>query len=92
MAAVASIDNSGSVPPTTTAEEDLKTLGQRRVNILWECTQAAVAIGMIVLKTYMVVRHLEDKTVDAALMTILGMYFQRTNHTRVGGVGGTDTR
>lgn len=85
-------DVNAVVVPKTTAEDNRKTAGQRRVNILWEFTQAGAAVGMISLKTYMVIKRLEDKTVDAALMTILGMYFSRTNHTKIGGVGGTDSR
>lgn len=69
-----------------------RTAGQRRVNILWETTQATAAMAMIGMKFYMVLHKLEDKTVDAALITILSMYFTRTNHTKTGGVGGTDSR
>lgn len=32
-----------SLTPDTTAEEDLRTLGQRRVNLLWEGMQALIA-------------------------------------------------
>lgn len=40
-----------SVPPTTTAEEDLVTHGQRRVNLIWEVTQSIIAAGVTGTKT-----------------------------------------
>lgn len=35
------------LPATTTAEEDRKTGGQRRVNLLWELTQTAIATAVV---------------------------------------------
>lgn len=87
--------NGQVVPPHRTADEaevSNRSAGQRRVNILWEVTQTSGTFFVLILKAYMVLAHIEDKTVDAALMMILGMYFTRTNHTKVGGVGGTDSR
>src|SRR6185369_12904541 len=39
-----------SVAPTTTSEEDLRTAGQRKVNMIWEYSQSAFA-GLIVFTT-----------------------------------------
>ena len=39
-----------SLPAVTTFQEDLTTAGQRRVNLIWEYTQAAIAL-LVVLTT-----------------------------------------
>lgn len=39
-----------SRPAMTTFQEDLTTAGQRRINLIWEWTQAVIA-GMVVLTT-----------------------------------------
>jgi len=36
-----------AAPSTTTSEQDRKSAGQRRVNIIWEVTQAAIAWGAV---------------------------------------------
>lgn len=88
-----------SHPPETVqleaqTERALVTHGQRRINLLWEGTQASIAafvivIVMPVLAFMVVVNHSE-----AALVGLVGFggqilttYFQRTNGTKVGGVG-----
>ena len=82
------------------SEQELKTAGQRRVNILWEVTQSAIALAVVVVTLYVnaavALRAVEmiasqqsglmQLNVMAALVT--GFYFGRTNHTRQGGVGG----
>ncbi len=35
------------VDPTTTSEQDRKTLGQRRINLIWEMTQALITFIII---------------------------------------------
>jgi hypothetical protein len=79
----------------------LTTEGQRGINRLWERTQAVLAIT-VVLVTMVVVALLitvpvvrDAKSPDPAALVLLGTlatgvvtsYFQRTNHTKVGGVG-----
>jgi hypothetical protein len=39
-----------SMPARTTFQDDLTTAGQRKVNLIWEYTQAAIAV-MVVLTT-----------------------------------------
>lgn len=82
------------LPPTTTVEEDRHTLGQRRINIIWELTQAFVAIA-VTLATLWVAGNLalKDQGQTAAFLLlsnafflVIGFYFGRTNHQRVGGV------
>jgi len=75
--------------PTTTAEEDRHSLGQRRINMLWEYTQSMIAI-LVTLATIVGVLGLGgvmgSDTLVNAFFLIVGFYFGRTNHQRVGGV------
>jgi hypothetical protein len=77
---------------TTTGEEDLHSASQRQVNLIWERTQAGVA-WMIVATTCVVVaagRFYPATSLQAEWWTIVGLvigfYFGRTNHQRIGGV------
>lgn len=81
-------------PSTTTSEEDRHSAGQRQINRVWEFTQALIAISVTVCVLYAAVtitlRSDMDKTAFIFLtnvaFTIIGFYFGRTNHQRVGGV------
>lgn len=82
----------------TTVEQDRHSAGQRRVNIIWETTQAIIAVSVIATTlfvdglvavygtstTELQSSGLMQLNVMAALVT--GFYFGRTNHQRVGGV------
>ena len=72
----------------------LRVAGQRWTNRLWEMVQGALAV--MVCLTAMVVTGLltyrgeYDRALGLltpTLFTILGFYFARTNHQKVGGVG-----
>ena len=103
--------------PDTTAQADariiaassavdarvLTTQGQRRINLLWERTQAFVAVSVVatallVVAVLILVPVLrgdsESATVTTGLVLLSGLvtnvvtsYFTRTNHTKTGGVG-----
>jgi hypothetical protein len=83
------------LPPSTTLQEDLTTAGQRRVNIIWEMTQAAIAV--LVVTSNMIVGAAQGlgmtkaenfpTILSSALFLIVGFYFSRTNHAAIGGVG-----
>lgn len=83
-----------AVLPTTTAEQQLATAGQRRINLIWEWTQSLIAvlvtIATLVASTVLTLRS--DVNVAAfillsnAFFLIVGFYFGRTNHQRVGGI------
>ena len=79
-----------SLGPTTTAEENRKTAGQRQVNILWERTQAAIAVVVTLAYIYVSVVKIEAAGLANAFFLIVGFYFGRTNHTRTGGVGANE--
>jgi len=76
-------------------EKDRTSLGQRRVNLIWELTQAAIA-GVVTVTTLFVSANLALRAqpdVAAALLLsnafflVIGFYFGRTNHQRTGGIG-----
>ena len=72
---------------TTTAEEDRKTFGQRRINLIWEVTQAAIAILVAGAAIIAALRGQVSEMLGNAFFLVIGFYFGRTNHQRVGGVG-----
>jgi len=76
-----------SLAPTTTAEEDTVTKGQRRVNIIWETTQALIAVMITGATIYNAVNSIKSDVLVNAFFLIVSMYFVRTNHSLVGGVG-----
>lgn len=79
----------------TTAEQDLKTAGQRKINDIWEITQASIA-SLIVLTTCLgiIIGRLVFREVGPGsvfppewwtiLGLVIGFYFGRTNHARLG--------
>lgn len=93
----------GGVKPTAQqSETTLRTEGQRRINLVWEVTQAVVTV-MVVGATLFIAGKLAlaegsnagDRSAAFLLLSngffmIVTAYYQRTNHTRTGGVGGDD--
>ena len=81
---------------STTAEQDRKTSGQRRINLVWELTQAFIAVVVTLATLYVASQlALKDNGQTAAFLLlsnafflVIGFYFGRTNHQRSGGVGG----
>jgi len=82
-----------SLPPTTTVQEDLTKAGQRRINLIWEYTQATIAIAVVFATMGSgVYSMVYDKAavptiIAVAFGTIVGFYFSRTNHEAIGGMG-----
>lgn len=84
---------SETLAPTTTEEQERHTASQREINKIWELTQATIAILVtITTLTVCVVLSVKGETKEAlilissAFFLIIGFYFSRTNHTKVGGV------
>lgn len=82
------------MPPKTTEQEDLTTAGQRRVNLIWEFTQAGIAIivvlanmGTAVFNTVQGKPGEVPMILSSALFLVVGFYFSRTNHQAIGGTG-----
>lgn len=87
-------DSSLTVAPNTTEQEDMTLAGQRRINLIWEFTQAIIAIAVILgyvgLVAYGAVSGKDIKVPESmtnTLFLVVGFYFSRTNHAAVGGVG-----
>lgn len=81
-----------SLVPTTTQEEDRKTAGQRDINRQWEFWQgflAIIVIGGFVVTAWM---GKESAALAGLAGSIITHYYVRTNHTKIGGVGGSDSR
>lgn len=85
-----------SVAPKTTVQEDLTTAGQRHINLIWEWTQAAIAI-LVVISTMVcgaigMAKDLQIPTIiSVAFGMVTGFYFSRTNHAAIGGIGAKPT-
>lgn len=73
--------------PTTTVQEDLTIAGQRRVNLVWEFTQAGVAVLITLAVIYCAVSRIVSPELTNAFFLIVGFYFSRTNHQAIGGIG-----
>lgn len=76
-----------SLPPTTTEQEDVVTAGQRRINIIWEATQSTIAILITGATIYGSLKNVNSDVLTNAFFLIVSMYFVRTNHQMIGGVG-----
>jgi cobalamin synthase len=81
-----------SLPPETTGEQDRKTAGQRKINLVWEVTQALMALMVTSAAIYCAISGKESALLGNAFTLIIALYFVRTNHTKIGGIGGTDSR
>jgi hypothetical protein len=76
-----------SLPPKTTEQEDITLAGQRRVNLIWESTQASIALIISLAMVYGMMKEIYNATITNAFFLIIGTYFTRTNHVRIGGIG-----
>lgn len=83
-----------SLAPTTTTQENITLAGQRRINLIWEYTQAIIAILVVCANMLPpLIGMIAGKPVDTpesitnTLFLVIGFYFSRTNHAAIGGVG-----
>lgn len=76
-----------SMPPTTTLQEDMIVAGQRRINIIWEVTQAIIAIAVTLAVIFAALTKIESTVLTNAFFLIIGFYYSRTNHQAIGGIG-----
>jgi len=76
-----------SLMPNTTKQEDITTAGQRRVNLIWEATQAAIAVLVTIAFLYCETQRIDSTAVKMGFALIIGFYFSRTNHSAIGGIG-----
>ena len=77
---------------TTTHEENLHSASQRKVNLIWEYSQSSIALIVVMANVLAVFFLPKDSPLLAnAFFLIVGFYFGRTNHSRVGGVNLTQS-
>ena len=84
--------------PTTTLQQDITHEGQRKISLIWERTQAAIAmlVTLVALIDISLAAFLGPKGeiavaamvfVTNAFSLVIGFYFSRTNHAAIGGIG-----
>lgn len=76
-----------TLSPTTTEAEDTTTEGQRKVNLIWELTQAGISVLITGAVVYCAVQRIPSDNLANAFFLIIGFYFSRTNHQAIGGIG-----
>lgn len=92
---MATVKTHKSKPPSTTLQEDLTVAGQRRINFIWELTQAFIAIVVILTNMIVGIIFVVKKipageypiVLSSSLFLVIGFYFSRTNHAAIGGIG-----
>lgn len=75
------------MPGSTIAQQDLTKAGQRRINMIWELTQGLIALAITAAKIYCSINEIKSDELTNAFFLIVSMYFVRTNHHIIGGVG-----
>ena len=75
------------MPENTESQRDKTQAGQRRINMTWEFTQGIIAIGITGAKIYCSINKIDSPELTNAFFLIVSMYFVRTNHHLIGGVG-----
>lgn len=91
-------DTAEHLASNTTAEQDLKSAGQRQINLVWETTQKQIALAVIgtalavsaILATCGKIIGTPEIQLAAVVFMfgvanlVTGFYFGRTNHARMG--------
>ena len=74
--------------PIVVTEAERHSASQRRVNLMWEFTQSSIAISIVFanITAAFVLTTDQGLLLGNAFFLIVGFYFGRTNHARVGGV------
>jgi hypothetical protein len=83
-----------SKAPDTTSEENLHSKSQRKVNLIWEYSQAGIALmtvfttclGVFIGRIWVGSMTPFPAEWWTIVGLVIGFYFGRTNHQRVGGV------
>jgi len=87
----------GQPPPTTTIQQEITLASQRRVNLIWEYTQAVIAIFVVLACVSVGIwGTINGKDIPSFLSficgNVVGFYFSRTNHAAIGGIGDKPTQ
>lgn len=76
-----------SLSPTTTAQQDIVTSRQSRINMIWEITQAVIAVLITASVIYTQINKIDSPVLTNAFFLVIGFYYSRTNHQAIGGIG-----
>lgn len=76
-----------TLPPTTTAQQDVVTEGQRHINLIWESVQGFISVSITLAVIYCQIYKIQSETLNNAFFFVVATYLQRSNHIRIGGVG-----
>lgn len=90
-----SFSQSSSLPPTTTVQEDILSAGQQKVGLIWEYTQAFIALTVVSVTmatgVYVVFAGKSGDQIPNIIATafgiVVGFYFSRNNHGATNGAG-----
>jgi hypothetical protein len=63
--------------------------GQRKINLIWELTQAVIALLVTATTLYASAVEPNGGLLSNGFFLVIGFYFGRTNHSRTGSVGET---
>lgn len=75
-------------PPSKTIEQvDLTLSSQRKINAIWEITQAVIAIAITLAVIYNEINQIQSPNLINAFFLVVSMYLVRVNHTKIGGTG-----
>jgi hypothetical protein len=89
------VESASPLAPKTTHQEDMTLAGQRKINMVWESTQAVIAVLVVItnmiVAAYQGLNYGSNEThpvvLSSSLFLIVGFYFARTNHSQIGGTG-----
>lgn len=88
-----SVEVEGKIPAAEAAKEQaLKTEGQRKINLVWEITQAVIAIMITAAVIYIATTTGKLEIIGNAFTLIIALYYVRTNHTKTGGISSIESR
>jgi len=80
-------DGKMSLPPKTTAQEDIVVGRQAFVSLIWESVQGIISIGITGAVIYCQINSIQSETLNNAFFFVIATYLQRSNHVKIGGVG-----
>lgn len=78
-----------SIARAQIAEEEetiVRTQGQRKINLIWEITQAALTVLITAAIIWTEANNIDSEIMKYAFVAVITTYYNRTNHTRIGGV------
>ena len=67
-----------NLPPITTLEEDLHARQNRIKLLIWEVTQAIIAVGITGATIFCSIYSINSQELTNAFFLIVGFYFSRT--------------